>query len=208
MAMAIENHILGKAPESVVISKGEISKHGVRNTITTSAKKSKPVIANKEIYKQRMEEKKAQAAARRAERAAERARKEAEALAAEAAAKEAAAKAAAKSAAKPATKPATKVAKPAAKPATKVVKPAAKPATKVAKTAAKVVKPAATTAKPCDMFGRDIVSARAVKDSEYYAVLQGLNIAGAADLSFMGVFFLVDEEAEEGGFFVDGDDEA
>lgn len=68
----------------------------------------------------------------------------------------------------------------------------------------------------CDMFGRDIVSARAVKDSEYYAVLQGLNIAGAADLSFMGVFFLVDEdseedageEAEEGGFFVDGDDEA
>ena len=68
----------------------------------------------------------------------------------------------------------------------------------------------------CDMFGRDIVSARAVKDSEYYAVLQGLNIAGAADLSFMGVFFLVDEdseeddgeETEEGGFFVDGDEEA
>ncbi len=87
MAMALENHILGKEPDTVIASKGE--KHGVKNTITTSNKRSKPVIANKEIYKQRMEEKKAQAAARRAERAAERARKEAEALkAAEAAAAE------------------------------------------------------------------------------------------------------------------------
>ena len=147
MAMAIENHILGKAPESVVISKGEISKHGVRNTITTSAKKSKPVIANKEIYKQRMEEKKAQAAARRAARAAERAAKEAEAQAAERAAKEAAAKAAktaAKSVAKTAAKTTTKTAaKPAAKP---VAKPMAKPATKVAKPAAKATKPAAKPA--------------------------------------------------------------
>jgi len=156
MAMAIENHILGKAPESVVISKGEISKHGVRNTITTSAKKSKPVIANKEIYKQRMEEKKAQAAARRAARAAEKAAREAEALAAEKAAKEAALKEAKKEAAakaakpapKPAAKPAVKVVKPAAKPAVKVVKPAAKPATKVVKPAAKATKPAAKTVKP------------------------------------------------------------
>ena len=145
MAMAIENHILGKAPESVVISKGEISKHGVRNTITTSAKKSKPVIANKEIYKQRMEEKKAQAAARRAARAAEKAAREAEALAAEKAAKEAALKEAKKEAAAKAAKPAPK---PAAKPAVKVVKPAAKPATKVVKPAAKATKPAAKTVKP------------------------------------------------------------
>ncbi len=151
MAMAIENHILGKAPESVVISKGEISKHGVRNTITTSAKKSKPVIANKEIYKQRMEEKKAQAAARRAARAAERAAKEAEAQAAERAAKEAAAKAAktaaksvAKTAAKTTTKTAAKpAAKPVAKPATKVAKPAAKATKPAAKPAAKTTKPAA-----------------------------------------------------------------
>ena len=54
-------------------------KHGVKSTIATSPKKAKPVIANKEIYKQRMEEKKAQAAARRAARAAEKAKKEKEA---------------------------------------------------------------------------------------------------------------------------------
>lgn len=77
MAMAIENYILGKEPETVIANKGEMTKHGVKSTITT-VKKAKPVIANKEIYKQRMEEKKAQAAARRAERAAEKARKEAE----------------------------------------------------------------------------------------------------------------------------------
>lgn len=77
MAMAIENYILGKEPETVIANKSEMNKHGVKNTITT-VKKAKPVIANKEIYKQRMEEKKAQAAARRAERAAEKARKEAE----------------------------------------------------------------------------------------------------------------------------------
>ena len=142
MAMAIENHILGKAPESVVISKGEISKHGVRNTINTTAKKSKPVIANKEIYKQRMEEKKAQAAARRAARAAERAAKEAEA---QAAAKAAEKEAAQKAAATKAVKPATKAAKPATKPATKVVKPAAKVEKPAAKTTAKAAKPAAKT---------------------------------------------------------------
>lgn len=83
MAMAIENYLMGKEQESVVVTKGDSSKHGGRNTISSSNRRSKPVIANKEVYKQRMEEKKAQAAARRAERAAERARKEAEAAAAE-----------------------------------------------------------------------------------------------------------------------------
>lgn len=83
MAMAIENYIMGKEQEHVVVSKGELGKHGVRNTIAASAKRAKPVIANKEVYRQRMEEKKAQAAARRAQRAAERAKKEAEAKRAE-----------------------------------------------------------------------------------------------------------------------------
>lgn len=78
MAMAIENYILGKEPESVIASKGEMAKHGVKSTINSPAKKSRPVIANKEVYKHRMEEKKALAAARRAERAAEKARMEAE----------------------------------------------------------------------------------------------------------------------------------
>ena len=157
MAMAIENYILGKAQESVVTTKGDGSKHGVRNTIASStAKRSKPVIANKEIYKQRMEEKKAQAAARRAARAAEKAAKEAAAreaekvqqAAAEKSASDAAAKA--KAPAKPAAKatekapaktaakttakaPAAKTtAKPAAKSAKSAAKPAAKPATKPA----------------------------------------------------------------------------
>lgn len=76
MAMALENYILGKEQDSVIASKNDMSKHGIKNTIN-SGKKSKPVIANKEIYKQRMEEKKAQAAARRAARAAERAAREA-----------------------------------------------------------------------------------------------------------------------------------
>ncbi len=160
MAMAIENYILGKAQESVVTTKGDGSKHGVRNTIASStAKRSKPVIANKEIYKQRMEEKKAQAAARRAARAAEKAAKEAAAreaeqvqqAAAEKAASDAAAKAkapakpaakatgkapaktAAKTTAKAPVKTAAKApTKPAAKSAKSAAKPAAKPATKPA----------------------------------------------------------------------------
>ena len=77
MAMAIENFIMGKEQDAVIASKGEM-KHGVKNTIASSPKKAKPVIANKEIYKQRMEEKKAQAAARRAARAAEKAKREKE----------------------------------------------------------------------------------------------------------------------------------
>ncbi len=78
MAMAIENHIMGKVQEAVIASKGEPTRHTTRST-STSHKKTKPVIANKEVYKQRMEEKKAQAAARRAARAAEKAKKESEA---------------------------------------------------------------------------------------------------------------------------------
>ncbi len=156
MAMAIENYILGKAQESVVTTKGDGSKHGVRNTIASStAKRSKPVIANKEIYKQRMEEKKAQAAARRAARAAEKAAKEAAAreaekvqqAAAEKAASDAAAKA--KAPAKPAAKatekaPAKTAAKTSAKaPAKTAAKTTAKPAAKSAKSAAKpAAKPA------------------------------------------------------------------
>lgn len=80
MAMALENYILGKEQDAIIASKSDSSKHITKSTIATSTKKVKPVIANKEIYRQRMEEKKAQAAARRAARAAERARKEAEAL--------------------------------------------------------------------------------------------------------------------------------
>ncbi len=79
MAMAIENYILGRNQDNVITRKSEPVKSGMRSTITTSTKRAKPVIANKEIYKQRMEEKKALAAARRAERAAEKARKEKEA---------------------------------------------------------------------------------------------------------------------------------
>ncbi|MBR6844211.1 MAG: uroporphyrinogen-III synthase [Bacteroidales bacterium] len=79
MAMAIENYINGREQGAVITRKNDPSKTSIRNTITTTVKRNKPVIANKEIYKQRMEEKKAQAAARRAARAAERARKEAEA---------------------------------------------------------------------------------------------------------------------------------
>ena len=151
MAMAIENYIMGREPDTVISRKSTTAKTGSRSTSSSSQKRAKPVIANKEIYKQRMEEKKAQAAARRAARAAEKARKEAEA--AKLAKKEEVAvakpvevikevketKVAAKKvqkqpkvAVKPATKP---VAKPAAKPA---VKPAAKPAAKAtAKPAAK-----------------------------------------------------------------------
>lgn len=149
MAMAIENYILGKAQESVVTTKGDGSKHGVRNTIASStAKRSKPVIANKEIYKQRMEEKKAQAAARRAARAAEKAAKEAAAREAEkvqqAAAEKSASDAAAK--AKAPAKPAAKATEKA--PAKTAAKTTAKaPAKAPAKTAAKATaKPAAKPA--------------------------------------------------------------
>ena len=161
MAMAIENYILGKAQESVVTTKGDAGKHGVRNTIASSTpKRNKPVIANKEIYKQRMEEKKAQAAARRAARAAEKAAKEAaeraQREADEKAAREAAAKAkktaktkAPAKAKSPAKAPAKVAAKAPAKVAAKApVKIAAKsPAKAPAKVSAKPAKPAKPVAK-------------------------------------------------------------
>ncbi len=110
MAMAIENYIMGKEQDTVIVSKGDTAKHGLKNTISATNKKAKPVIANKEIYKQRMEEKKAQAAARRAARAAEKARKEAEAAKKEKEAAKEAAKIAVKETAKATPKAAPKTA--------------------------------------------------------------------------------------------------
>ncbi|MCR5423872.1 MAG: uroporphyrinogen-III synthase [Bacteroidales bacterium] len=80
MSAALENYILGKQQEAVVVAKPSSMKssktsHSVK---TTGVKKTKSVFASKTKYKQLMEEKKAKAAARRAERAAEKARKEAE----------------------------------------------------------------------------------------------------------------------------------
>ena len=147
MAMAIENYILGKAQESVVTTKGDAGKHGVRNTIASSTpKRNKPVIANKEIYKQRMEEKKAQAAARRAARAAEKAAKEA----AERAQREADEKAAREAAAKAKKTAKTKAPAKAKSPAKAPAKVAAKaPAKIAAKSPAKVtVKSTTKPAKP------------------------------------------------------------
>lgn len=84
MAMAIENYILGKPQDEVIVVKPTSLKAQQRGHGKTllNGKKARPVIANKEKYKQRMEQKKAEAAARRAERKAERekkAREEAEA---------------------------------------------------------------------------------------------------------------------------------
>lgn len=86
MAMAIENHILGKEQGTVIQSKSApaaapVVKKGPGRAKAAPApvKKMKTVIADKAVYKQRMEQKKAEAAARRAERAAERARKAVEA---------------------------------------------------------------------------------------------------------------------------------
>ena len=147
MAMALENHILGRQQGSVISLKGESKRTKSAPVAGLVAKRAKPVIANKEIYKQRMEEKKAQAAARRAARAAERARLEQEAakkLAAEQAAEKMAAKEPVKKevAKKPVAKPA---AKPATKPATKpAAKPAAKPVKKVAAKKAPVTKASQT----------------------------------------------------------------
>lgn len=82
MAMAIENFIMGKQQGPVIVAKpASLKKASTRNKATTSTtisgKKVKSVIANKEVYKQRMEEKKAEAAKRRAERAAKKAAAEA-----------------------------------------------------------------------------------------------------------------------------------
>ena len=94
MAMAIENYLLGKEPEAVIVAKPALLKPkptqshgrgGGSGTTGVGGRKTKSVIASRAKYKQLMEEKKAKAAARRAARAAERARKEAEAAAKEAA---------------------------------------------------------------------------------------------------------------------------
>lgn len=70
MAMALENYIVGRNASS---AKGDAKRVRTTGTTTSTTRRSKPVIANKEVYKHRMEEKRAQAAARRAERAAEKA---------------------------------------------------------------------------------------------------------------------------------------
>ena len=81
MAKAIENYLLGKQQEAVLVVKPST----LKSTKTTHSgkpagtKKTKSVFVSKTKYKQLMEEKKAKSAARRAERAAEKARKEAEA---------------------------------------------------------------------------------------------------------------------------------
>ena len=149
MAMAIENYILGKAQESVVTTKGEGGKHGVRNTIASNTpKRNKPVIANKEIYKQRMEEKKAQAAARRAARAAEKAAKEAAERAQREADEKAAREAAAKAQKTAKTKAPAKAKSPAKAPAKVAAKaPAKVPAKVTVKSTTKPAKPAKPAAK-------------------------------------------------------------
>ena len=80
MAMAIENYMLGKQQEAVLVVKPSSLKNSksAHSAKATGSKKTKSVFASKTKYKQLMEEKKAKAAARRAERAAEKARKEAE----------------------------------------------------------------------------------------------------------------------------------
>ena len=80
MAMAIENYLLGKQQDTVLVVKPSMLKSNKNGhtSKTTGTKKTKSVFVSKTKYKQLMEEKKAKAAARRAERAAEKARKEAE----------------------------------------------------------------------------------------------------------------------------------
>ena len=80
MAMAIENYLLGKQQEAVIVVKPTTMKAAKNAHVgkVVTGKKNKSVFASKTKYKQLMEEKKAKAAAKRAERAAEKARKEAE----------------------------------------------------------------------------------------------------------------------------------
>ena len=80
MATAIENYILGKPQDDVIVvrpSSLKSAQHAHGKTIV-GGKKVRPVIANKEKYRQRMEQKKAEAAARRAERQAAREKRERE----------------------------------------------------------------------------------------------------------------------------------
>lgn len=82
MSMAIENYINGKDKPEAPVAKATIVKKPTtrgKNTVAMvqgASKKVKPVIANKDVYKQRMAEKKAEAAARRAARAEERKKKD------------------------------------------------------------------------------------------------------------------------------------
>ena len=80
MAMAIENYLLGKQQEAVLVVKPSALKSSKtsHSCKVTGTKKTKSVFASKTKYKQLMEEKKAKAAARRAERAKQKALKEAE----------------------------------------------------------------------------------------------------------------------------------
>ncbi|MBP5189423.1 MAG: uroporphyrinogen-III synthase [Bacteroidales bacterium] len=80
MAMAIENYLLGKQQEAVLVVKPSSLKNSksTHSSKVTGTKKTKSVFASKTKYKQLMEEKKAKAAARRAERAKQKAIKEAE----------------------------------------------------------------------------------------------------------------------------------
>ena len=55
MAMAIENFIMGREPDTVISRKSTTTKTGSRTSSTSTPKRAKPVIANKDIYKQRME---------------------------------------------------------------------------------------------------------------------------------------------------------
>lgn len=136
MAMAIENFILGKEQDAVIASKSESVKHSTKSTIAAAPRKAKPVIANKEIYKQRMEEKKAQAAARRAARAAEKAKAEKEAIAEKAVKGEKMEKVEKPAAKKTATvKPAKTAATKSSTTKTATTKTAVKTATKTTKTA-------------------------------------------------------------------------
>lgn len=80
MAMAIENYLLGKQQEAVLVVKPSTLKNSksTHSSKIAGTKKTKSVFASKTKYKQLMEEKKAKAAARRAERAKQKAIKEAE----------------------------------------------------------------------------------------------------------------------------------
>ena len=77
MAMAIEDYVLGKEPEPVIVIKpSSLKKPSAKKAVTT--KKTKSVIADKEKYDQMMEEKKAALAAKRKEKKEKSLAKEAE----------------------------------------------------------------------------------------------------------------------------------
>ena len=80
MSVAIENYLLGKQQEAVLVVKPtSLRRSSLKKTGT---RKTKSVFTSKSKYKALMEEKKAKAAERRRLRAEEKARKEAEKAAA------------------------------------------------------------------------------------------------------------------------------